>query len=78
MTPEEQQKLNEHLKGISEIIVNNTPKESLKDFESIELAVRDHMLSSVSPTIGSFFLKQRQGQRRDGQDKSTVSSEKLP
>ena len=55
MTPEEQQKLNEHLKGISEILVNNTPKESLKDFESIELAVRDHMLSSVSPTIGSFF-----------------------
>jgi hypothetical protein len=69
MTPEEKQKLDEHLKAISEILVNNTPKESLKDFESIELAVRDHMLSSVSPTIGSFFLKQRQERRRDGQDK---------
>jgi hypothetical protein len=69
MTPEEKQKLNEHLKGISEILVNNTPKENLKDFESIELAIRDHMLSSVSPTIGSFFLKQRQERRRDGQDK---------
>jgi hypothetical protein len=69
MTPEEQQKLDEHLKGISEILVNNTPKENLKDFESIELAVREHMLSSVSPTIGSFFLKQPQERRRDGQDK---------
>ena len=69
MTPEEKQKLNEHLKGISEILVNNTPKENLKDFESIELAVREHMLSSVSPTIGSFFLKQPQERRRDGQDK---------
>ena len=69
MTPEEKQKLDEHLKSISEILVNNTPKESLKDFESIELAVRDHMLSSVSPTIGSFFLKQRQERQRDGQDK---------
>jgi hypothetical protein len=69
MTPEEKQKLNEHLKGISEILVNNTPKEDLKDFESIELAIRDHLLSSVSPTIGSFFLKQRQEPQRDGQDK---------
>jgi len=69
MTPEEKLKLDEHLKGIAEILVNNTPKESLKDFESIELAVRDHMLSSVSPTIGSFFLKQRQERQRDGQDK---------
>lgn len=77
MTPEEKLKLDEHLKGISEILVNNTPKESLKDFESIELAVRDHMLSSVSPSIGSFFLKQRQEQRRDERDKSIVSSERL-
>jgi hypothetical protein len=69
MTPEEQQKLDEHLKVISEILVNNTPKENLKDFESIELAVREHMLSSVSPTIGSFFWKQPQERRRDGQDK---------
>jgi hypothetical protein len=60
MTPEEKQKLNEYLRGISEILVNNTPKENLKDFESIELAVREHMLSSVSPVIGSFFLKQQQ------------------
>ena len=69
MTPEEKQKLNEYLKGISEILVNNTPKENLKDFESIELAIRDHMLSSLSPTIGSFFLKQLQERQRDGQDK---------
>jgi hypothetical protein len=69
MTPEEQQKLNEHLKAISEILVNNTLKEDLKDFESIELAIRDHLLSSVSPTIGSFFLKQLQEPQRDGQDK---------
>jgi len=78
MTPEEKQKLNEYLKEISEILVNNTPKENLKDFESIELAVREHILSSVSPVIGSFFWKQSQERQRDGQDKSTVSSERLP
>jgi hypothetical protein len=52
MTPEETQKLNEHIKGISEILINNTAIENLKDFESIELIVREHM---VSPVVASFF-----------------------
>jgi hypothetical protein len=59
MTPEETQKLNEHIKGISEILINNTAIENLKDFESIELIVREHM---VSPVVASFFLKQQQEQ----------------
>ena len=37
MTPEEQQKLEQHIQGISEILLNNTPPEQLKDFESLEL-----------------------------------------
>jgi hypothetical protein len=69
MTPEEKLKLNEYIKGISEILVNNTPKENLKNFESIELTVREHILNNVSPAIGSFFLKQRQEQRGEGQGK---------
>ena len=35
MTTEEQEKLNEHIKGIAEILFNNTPAENLKSFESI-------------------------------------------
>jgi hypothetical protein len=69
MTPEEKKKLNEHIKGISEILVNNTPKENLNDLESIELAVREHMLSNVSPAIGNFFVQQSQEQPQDDQDK---------
>ena len=68
MTPEEKKKLNEHIKGIAEILVNNTPKESLNDLESIELAVREHMLSSISPVIGNFFVQQLQEQPQDAQD----------
>ena len=66
MTTEEQEKLNEHIKGIAEILFNNTPAENLKSFESIELAVREHMLTTVSPVIGSFFLRPPQAQKPEG------------
>ncbi len=69
MNSEEKQKLDEHLKAIAEILVNNTPKENLKNFESIELAVREHMLTEVSPSIGSFFLKEQQAQKQDVEGK---------
>jgi hypothetical protein len=60
MTPEEKQKLKENMRSISEILVKNTPVEKLKDFESIELAIRDHMLKEIGPEIADFFLKQQQ------------------
>jgi hypothetical protein len=65
MTPEDQQKLKEHMRSISEILVKNTSSESLKDFESIELAIRDHMLTKIGPEIADFFLKQRQKQEQE-------------
>jgi hypothetical protein len=55
MTPEEKEKLNEYILGISEILAKNTPQENLKDFESIEVTVREHLLTTVAPGIGSFF-----------------------
>ena len=69
MTPDEQQKLKEHIKGISEILVKNTPAENLKDFESIELAIREHILKDVNPEIGSFFLQQQQVQKQEELEK---------
>lgn len=58
MTPEEKKSLQEHLKAAAAILVKNTPKEQLKDFASIELAVRDHVLKEVAPEIGNFFKQQ--------------------
>lgn len=55
MNVEDKQKLDDHLKAIAEILVRNTQKEDLKSFESIELAVREQMLTVVSPAIGRFF-----------------------
>ena len=67
MTPEESKVLKEHLKAAAAILLNNTPKEELKSFNSIELAVREHLLKEVAPEIGNFF-KQQQRHRKEQKD----------
>jgi hypothetical protein len=65
MTAEESKILQKHLQASATILLKNTPKEQLKDFASIELAVRDHVLTQVAPELVNFFLtataKQEQG-----------------
>lgn len=57
MTPEDTQKLKHHLTEAARILREDTPEASLQDFESIELALRDHMVNTVGPTIGDFFSR---------------------
>ena len=58
MTPEESKVLKDHLKAAAAILLNNTPKEELQSSNSIELAVREHLLEEVAPEIGNFFKQQ--------------------
>ena len=67
MTPEESKALKDHLKAAAAILLNNTPTEELKSFNSIELAVREHLLKEVAPEIGNFF-KQQQRNRKEQED----------
>lgn len=67
MTPEESKVLKDHLKAAAAILLNNTPKEELQSFNSIELAVREHLLQEVAPEIGNFF-KQQQRNRKEQED----------
>ena len=55
MTPEESKLLKDHLKAAAAILLNDTPKEELQSFSSIELAVREHLLKEVAPEIGNFL-----------------------
>jgi hypothetical protein len=55
MSPEEEKTIQENLEEIASILYKNTPKSELEDFETIELAVRKHILDHVAPTIGNFF-----------------------
>ena len=67
MTPEETQELQKCLEKVSAILLKNTPSEQLKDFGSIELAVRDHVLQEVAPEIGKFFKQQQPNRSRQSQ-----------
>jgi hypothetical protein len=62
MTPEKQSIVDQKLKEVAEILYNNTPDEELNTFETIELSVREHLLTKVAPKIGEFFSIQQQEQ----------------
>ena len=67
MTPEKSKVLKDHLKAAAAILLNNTPKEELQSSNSIELAVREHLIKEVAPEIGNFF-KQQQRNRKEQED----------
>ena len=73
MTAEESKILQEHLQAATTILLKNTPKEQLKDFASIELAVRDHVLKEVAPEVGNFFKQQQQNKSRETKRDSNLS-----
>jgi hypothetical protein len=56
MTPEDSQKLEEYLQEIAKILYQNTPQEQLENVETIEITVRNEVLTRVAPRIGEFFL----------------------
>jgi hypothetical protein len=66
MTPEDSKILKDSLKAVAAILLKNTPKEELKDFTSLEQAVRGHILKEVAPEIGNFF--KRQHRNESGED----------
>lgn len=66
MTPEKELALEEYLNAISEILYEETDSNDLNDndlndIEKIEIAVRDKILSHVSPKIFSFFIEKKTG-----------------
>ena len=60
MTPEDQQRLKAHLKGVAEILYRNTDSTELSNFESIEKSLRQKMLKEVGSELGRFFFQQYQ------------------
>lgn len=57
MTPSEARELQCHLRSVAKILKANTPEDQLQDFESIELAARQHIIETVGPAIGEFFFQ---------------------
>ena len=60
MTPEDQQRLKAHLKGVASILYRNTDSTELSNFESIEKSLRQKMLKEIGPELGRFFFQKYQ------------------
>jgi hypothetical protein len=58
MTPEQRQAIKTHVDAISAILYADCNPASLQTLEDIELAVREQVLTHVTPHIG-FFLFQK-------------------
>jgi hypothetical protein len=54
MTPEQQQAIQTHVEAISAILYADCEPESLKTLEDIELAVKERVLTHVTPHIGQY------------------------
>jgi hypothetical protein len=66
MTPEQQQAIQTHVEAISAILYADCEPESLKTLEDIELAVKERVLTHVTPQIGIFLSTQLAGQKQEG------------
>lgn len=64
MTPEEQKALRQAAQTIADILYNNTPEEQVQDFEGIELALRDHWLTTLGPELAQKFCPQHRHNER--------------
>lgn len=62
MTPEKEEKLNNHIEAIAKILYEETNSEDLVSLERIEEIVRKKTLEYVTPQIGFFLSKKLQGQ----------------
>ncbi|WP_017660874.1 hypothetical protein [Baaleninema simplex] len=78
MTPEERQKLKQAAETIADILYQNTPKEKVQDFESIELSLRDHWLETLGPELALFFLPKAARLVADENEKLGAVLEKSP
>ncbi len=58
MTPEQEQTIQTYVEAISAILYADCEPGSLKTLEDIELAVKDKVLTHVTPQIGFFLSTQ--------------------
>ena len=69
MTPAKAKALEYHLQEAAKILKEETPEEQLQDFESIELAAREHMVDTVGPVIGEVFFARESQKQVENNDK---------
>jgi hypothetical protein len=65
MTPEQKQAIKKHADAIAEILYADCEPGSLKTLEDIEIAVKEQVLSYVTPEIGFFSSTQLAARKQE-------------
>ena len=65
MTPEKQEKLNQYLQEIAEILYEEADETQLTNLAGIEETIREQTLEHITPELGVFFSKRRQVQQQE-------------
>ena len=78
MDTDKLQRIQAHAREIAALLYEETPAERLTSLEGIEAAVREHLLTSVSPEIGVFLLPQPVALAAAELAQSKASSENFP
>ena len=65
MTPEKQEKLNQYLQGIAEILYQEADETQLTNLARIEETITEQTLEHITPELGIFFSKRRQEQQQE-------------
>lgn len=69
---QEQAKLEHYLRETAKILYKQTDPDKLKNFESIEIEIREQMMETVGPFIGEFFLAKVDTEEKHEPEKSKV------
>lgn len=56
MDNQELEQIKYHFSEAAKLLFKNTSPEKLKDFDSIEMILREYLLEIIAPLIASFFL----------------------
>lgn len=75
MNPSKEARLRACLAELSELLYEDTDPNNLKTLEGIEKSVRQHLLETVGPELGSFLSNRSQAKRQEGNGSSKVASE---
>jgi hypothetical protein len=75
MHPDKVQQIQEYAEAIAALLYEETDPEKVKTLEGIEIAVREQVLTHVSPTIALFLSAQEQEKTKADADISKAVSE---
>lgn len=69
MSPEVKALIDDYTTALARLMREHTEPEKLKDFESMEVEIRDQMVELIAPKIGKFFFQKEEKNAQGANEK---------